>query len=57
MYYGFIGLTEDFLQRNPGYFVVPVRISGSAIESVFSCLNILAVETCRQLTIPPPSQL
>ena len=39
MYYGFIGLTEDFLQRNPGYFVVPVRISGSAIESVFSCLK------------------
>ena len=34
-----IGLTEDFLQRNPGYFVVPVHISGSAIESVFSCLK------------------
>lgn len=42
MCYGFIGLTEDFLQRNPGYFIVPVCISGSAIDSVFSCLKYIS---------------
>ncbi len=42
MYYGFKGLCEDFVTHNPGYFVVPVRISGSAIESVFSCLKYIS---------------
>ncbi len=42
MYYGFNGLCKDFLSRNPGYFIVPVRISCSAIESVFSCLKYIS---------------
>ena len=39
---GFKGLCEDFLLDHPGYYIVPVRISGSAIESVFSCLKYIA---------------
>jgi phospholipid N-methyltransferase len=42
MYYGFSGLCADFLSKNPGYSIVPVRISGSAIESVFSCLQYIS---------------
>ena len=42
MYYGFHGLCTNFLRRNPGYFFVVVRISGSAIESVFSCLKYIS---------------
>ena len=42
MYFGFKGLCEDFVTRNPGYFIVPVRVSGSAIESVFSCLKYIS---------------
>ena len=39
MYYGFTGLCEEFLTSHPGYFIAPIRINGSAIESVFSCLK------------------
>ena len=42
MYYGFKGLCDDFLTRNVGYIIVPIRISGSAIESVFSCLKYIS---------------
>ena len=34
--YGFASFCLDFLKRNPGYFIVPVRVSGSAIETIFS---------------------
>ena len=34
---GFKGLCEDFTSKHgPTYYIVPVRISGSAIESLFS---------------------
>ena len=33
---GFLGLTEDFLARNPGYYLQPVRVNGSVVESLFS---------------------
>ena len=39
MFNGFTGLCQDFIAEHPGYFVIPVRITGSAIESVFSCLK------------------
>ena len=32
---GFIGLCSDFLVRNPGYFIKPIRINGRVIESLF----------------------
>ena len=32
---GFIGLCSDFLVRNPGYFIKPIRINRSVIESLF----------------------
>ena len=32
---GFTGLCSDFLVRNPGYFIKPIRINGSVIESLF----------------------
>ena len=58
LFYGFIGLCEDFLSRHPEYFIVPVRISGSAIESVFSCLkyisgsNLSAINYSTSLSAP-----
>ena len=39
MYHGFKGFCHNFLIEHPEYFIIPVRISGSAIESVFSCLK------------------
>ena len=42
MYYGFKGLCEDFISQNPGYIIALIRITGSAIESVFSCLKYIS---------------
>ena len=42
MYGSFIGLHEEFLTSHPGYFISPIRVNGSAIESVFSCLKYIA---------------
>lgn len=39
MYFGFVGVCEDFVTAYPGYYIVPVRINGSAIESLFSSLK------------------
>lgn len=33
---GFLGFCQDFLTRNPGYYIQPVRINGSVVESLFS---------------------
>ena len=42
MYYGFTGLCEEFLTVHPSYFIAPIRVNGSAIESVFSCLKYIS---------------
>ena len=34
--YGFKNFCQDFLAKYPGYFISPLRISGSAVESLFS---------------------
>ena len=35
--YGFIHFVEDFTSRHPpGYFISPLRLSGSAVETLFS---------------------
>lgn len=34
--YGFRGFCEHFFCNYPGYFVSPLRLSGSAVESLFS---------------------
>ncbi len=39
---GFVGLCESFLTSNPGYFITPVRVNGSAIESYFSQMKYAA---------------
>lgn len=44
MYYGFTGLCADFLEEHPEYFVIPVRITGSSIESIFSSLEYISGE-------------
>ncbi len=62
MVYGFRGFCEDFLRRNPGYTIYPVRLNGSAIETFFSQLKYPAgghklvpcVLTCRTFR---PSEL
>ena len=42
MYRGFIELCKDFLHSHPNHFISPLRINGSAIESIFSCLKYIA---------------
>ena len=42
MYHGFMGLCKDFLTDHPGYFIAPIRINGSAAESIFSCLKYIS---------------
>lgn len=39
MYFGFVGLCNDFTTTYPGYYIIPVRVNGSAIESLFSSLK------------------
>ena len=36
MLYGFKGLCQEFTTLHAKYFVVPVRINGSAVENLFS---------------------
>ena len=40
--YGFNAFCCDFLHRHPGYFVSPLRLSGSAVETLFSQYKRLA---------------
>ena len=42
MYYGFKDFTTLFLQTHKGYVIYPVRLNGSAIETVFSQLKGIA---------------
>ena len=39
---GFEGMCQNFLATNPGYFITPVRVNGSAIESYFSQMKYAA---------------
>jgi len=34
--YGFQTLCEDFFRHHPNHFISPIRISGSAVETLFS---------------------
>lgn len=38
-WYGFKGYCEEFFQTHPHAFVAPLRLNGSAIETVFSQLK------------------
>lgn len=44
MFHGFTGLCSYFLSKHfqKGYYIVPVRVNGSAIESYFSRLKFSA---------------
>lgn len=42
MYHGFSGLCEYFVTRYPGYFISPIRVNGSAVESLFSSLKYIS---------------
>lgn len=39
MYYGFTEFCQCFLQRFPGYYIWPLRLNGSALETIFSQLK------------------
>ena len=41
MYNGFFGLCTSFIANNPDYFIVPVRVNGSAMESYFSSAQVV----------------
>ena len=34
--FGLVSFCEDFLSRHPGHYIVPVRVSGSAVETLFA---------------------
>ena len=36
MWYGFKGFCQEFTAKHERYYIVPVRINGSAVESLFS---------------------
>ena len=40
--HGFNAFCSDFLYHHPGYFVSPLRLSGSAVETLFSQYKRLA---------------
>ena len=33
---GFLPFCEDFLQDHPGYYLLPMKLNGSAVETLFS---------------------
>ncbi len=34
--FGFTEFTKDFLMKNPGYYIYPLKLNGSAVETLFS---------------------
>jgi hypothetical protein len=40
--YGFPAFCESFLQRHPGYYLVPLKLNGSAVETLFSQFKYIA---------------
>ena len=40
--YGFKSFAEDFVSRHPNHFISPLRVSGSAVETLFSQLKFAA---------------
>ena len=38
-YFGFMKFCADYLQWNPGYYISPLKINGSAVETLFSQLK------------------
>lgn len=39
MWYGYKGFCQEFTAKHEQYYIVPVRINGSAVESLFSCFK------------------
>ena len=35
-YFGFIAFCENFLTKYPGYYIAPLKLNGSAVETLFS---------------------
>lgn len=42
MWYGFKQFCESFTSRHPGFYVSPLRLNGSAIETLFSQLKFIS---------------
>eukprot|EP00112_Aurelia_sp_Birch-Aquarium-sp1_P024791 Seg7991.1 transcript_id=Seg7991.1/GoldUCD/mRNA.D3Y31 product="hypothetical protein" protein_id=Seg7991.1/GoldUCD/D3Y31 len=49
--FGFIGLTRNFLMQNQHYYVLPLKINGSAAETLFHNSNLRLITNSHQLTI------
>jgi hypothetical protein len=35
MYFGFVDFCTDYLARHPGYYISPLKVNGSAVETLF----------------------
>lgn len=72
MYNGFLGLCKHFTSLHPRYYIIPVRVNGSAVESYFSQLKYSArgqlsainyessqasIETCKAVSRKRPSEI
>ena len=42
MWHGFKGFCTSFTTRHPGYYVTPLRLNGSAVETLFSQLKFIS---------------
>ena len=40
-WYGFKEFCKYLIQQHPGYAVFPLRLNGSAVETIFSCLKFI----------------
>ena len=40
-WFGYKEFCQDFLERHPGYAVYPLRLTGSAVETIFSRLKFI----------------
>ena len=52
MYRGFTGLCQHFLNNHPGYFISPLRINGSAVETIFSSLKFISGGNLSSINYP-----
>lgn len=55
MYRGFNGLCGHLLKNHPGYFISPLRINGSAVETIFSCLKYISGSNLSSTSYPTAS--
>lgn len=55
--FGYKLLCEDFFKRYPGYYLVPLLVSGSAVETLFSQYKYISVDSVNYTTAQQDSHI